>query len=269
VQPAVRKALGRDDIWGIGRPMSTEANDTTDQFFQFVRAYDADYVTRDGKLVIDDTQIRRRLVNAIDSYTAIYRKGCTPPASLSWDDGGNNEAFLAQTVVMTTNLSLSIPNALKAERPEEYYNNVATIEWPVGPSGETFPTEGGFFETVAFKDGGNVATAKEFVRFLVAEGWLMHYLNLSGERMLPSIPALLDQPFWLDPSDPHHMAAVMQAEARPLAHDYTAASGDLGHDEIYNERVWRQAVHRIVTENITPEHAVDEAIARIKQILSE
>jgi multiple sugar transport system substrate-binding protein len=87
--------------------------------------------------------------------------------------------------------------------------------------------------------------------------------------MLPSIPALLDQPFWLDPSDRHHMAAAMQAQSRPLAHDYTAASGDLGHDRIYNERVWREAIHRVVTENISPEQAVDEAIARVKQIISE
>jgi multiple sugar transport system substrate-binding protein len=87
--------------------------------------------------------------------------------------------------------------------------------------------------------------------------------------MLPSIPALLEQPFWLDPSDPHRMAAVMQAESRPPAHDYTAASGDLGHDQIYNERVWAKAINRIVTEGISPEQAVDEAIVRIKQILAE
>jgi multiple sugar transport system substrate-binding protein len=87
--------------------------------------------------------------------------------------------------------------------------------------------------------------------------------------MLPSMPALLDQPFWLDPSDRHHMAAVMQAETLPLLHDYTAASGDLGHDQILNEEVWAKAIHRIVTEGISPEQAVDEAIARIKQILSE
>ena len=54
--------------------------------------------------------------------------------------------------------------------------------------------------------GANVETAKDFVRFLVAEGWLGHYLNFSGERMLPSMPGLLEQPFWLDPSDPHRMA---------------------------------------------------------------
>ena len=42
-------------------------------------AYEADYVTRDGRLVIDEPEVRDRLVKALDSYTAIYRKGCTPP----------------------------------------------------------------------------------------------------------------------------------------------------------------------------------------------
>jgi multiple sugar transport system substrate-binding protein len=170
---------------------------------------------------------------------------------------------------MTLNYSLSIPNALKSERPDDYYKNTATIEWPPSPAGEPFPIPGGIFQAEVFKDGANVATAKEFVRFLVADGWLMHYLDFSGERMLPSIPALLDQPFWLDPSDPHHMAAAMQAQSRAVAHDYTAASGDVGHDQIYNERVWGKAVHRVAAEGISPEQAVDEAIARIKQILAE
>jgi multiple sugar transport system substrate-binding protein len=269
VQPAARNALGRDDIWGIGRPMSVQANDTKDQFFQLVHAYEADYVTRDGRLVIDDPEVRQRLVRTIDAYTVIYRKGCTPPESLTWEDGGNNEAFLAQTVVMTSNLSLSIPNALKGERPDDYYKNSATIEWPLSPSGETLPIEGAIFQAVVFKDGRNVDTAKDFVRFLVAEGWLMHYLDFSGERMLPSIPSLLDQPFWLDPSDRHHVAAAMQAESHPPARDYPTASGDLRHDEIYNERVWAKAIHRVAAEGISPEQAVDEAIARIKEILSE
>jgi multiple sugar transport system substrate-binding protein len=268
-QPAVRKALGRAGIWGIGWPVSGEANDTTYQFFQFVYAYDADYVTGAGQLVIDDLQIRRRLVKAIHDYTEIYRKGCTPPDSVSWNDRGNNQAFLAQTVVMTTNNTLSIPNALKRARPKDYYENSATIEWPLGPSGNAFPIEGAMFQSLAFKRGGHVATTADFVRFLVAEGWLMHYLDFSGERMLPSIPALLDQPFWLDPSDPHHMAAVMQLNTRPLGRNYTVASGDLRHDQIYNERVWAKAVHRVAAEGINPEQAVDEAIARIKQILAE
>jgi hypothetical protein len=33
--------------------------------------------------------------------------------------------------------------------------------------------------------------------------------------------------------------------------------------------VWAKAVHRVAAEGISPEQAVDEASARIKQILSE
>jgi multiple sugar transport system substrate-binding protein len=121
--------------------MSAEAPDTQIEFFQFLAAYDADYVSRDGRLVIDDPEVRRRLIEAIDAYTAVYRKGCTPPSSVSWDNGGNNKQFLAQTVVMTPNETLSIPNALKHERPDDYHENTATIEWPLGPDGEAFPIE--------------------------------------------------------------------------------------------------------------------------------
>jgi multiple sugar transport system substrate-binding protein len=83
VQPAVRRATGRDDIWGVGLSKSGEPADTQVQLFQFFDAYDADYVSRDGRLVIDDPEVRRRLIEAIDAYTAVYRKGCTPPGSIA------------------------------------------------------------------------------------------------------------------------------------------------------------------------------------------
>ena len=90
VQPAVRQATGRDDIYGVGLAMSAEATDTRIEFEQFMQAYEANYVTREGKLIIDDPEIRRRLIKTMDSYTAIYRKGCTPPDSVDWTTSGNN-----------------------------------------------------------------------------------------------------------------------------------------------------------------------------------
>jgi multiple sugar transport system substrate-binding protein len=268
VQPAVRRAMGREDIWGIGRPMSV-VYDTQFEFFQYLAANHADYVTPEGKLVIDDPEIRRKLVKAMESYTAVYKKGCTPPGSVAWDNTDNNKAFHDQTVVMTVNNTLSIPNALRRERPDDYHENTATIEWPLGPDGEPFPITGDIYSAVVFKDGRNVDAAKEFVRFLVAEGWLVRYLDFSGERMLPPMAQLRESPFWLDPSDRHRMASVMQVALRPLAHDYAAASGDWRHDRAEQEYVWGNAVHRVAAEGVSPEQAVDEAIARIKQILAE
>jgi multiple sugar transport system substrate-binding protein len=270
VQPAVRRVTGRDDLWGVGLNMSREATDTQEQLFQFMAAYDADYVTRDRRLVIGDPEVRRRLIEAIDAYTSVYRKGCTPPSSITWDSNrDNNEQFLARSIVMVTNQSLSIPNAIKGERPEDYFKNTTTIEWPLGPDGEAFAIYGEFFGAVVFKDGRDVDAAKEFVRFLVTEGWLAHYLDFAGERFLPAMPKLLEQPFWLDPSDRHHMAAVMQIASRPMQYDYATVSGDWRYRLVWQERVWAKAVHRVAAEGISPEQAVDEAIARIKKILSE
>jgi multiple sugar transport system substrate-binding protein len=270
VQPAVRRATGHDDIWGIGLSMSADpTGDTPNQFQQFMLAYEADYVTRDGKLVIDDPQVRQRLIRAMDAYTSVYRKGCTPPDSVSWDATGNNKAFLARTVEVTVNQSLSIPNALKHKRPKDYYENTATIEWPLGPNGEAFPIGGTFFAAAVFKSGGHIDTAKDFVRFLVAEGWLAHYLDFAGERFIPPMPKLLDAPFWLDPSDRHHMSAVMQIASRPMRYDYATVRGDMRYDRVWSEAVWETAIHRVAAEGVSPEQAVDEAIARIKQILSE
>jgi multiple sugar transport system substrate-binding protein len=210
VQPAARRATGREDIWGIALPMSI-TGDTVIEFLQFVAANDADYVTDDGRLVIDDPEIRRKLIATMDSYTTIYRKGCIPPDAVTWADIGNNKAFLAHSVVMTANPSLSIPNALKREHPDDYYSNTATIGWPRGPYCEPFPIGGDVVSAMVFKGGGNSGDAVEFVRFLVAEGWLAHYLDFSAERLLPPMSKLINQPFWLDPSDPHRMASVCRS----------------------------------------------------------
>jgi multiple sugar transport system substrate-binding protein len=83
------------------------------------------------------------------------------------------------------------------------------------------------------------------------------------------MPKLLDAPFWLDPSDPHRMAAVMQIASRPMDYDYETVSGDWRYRQVWQENVWGKAIHRVAAEGISPEQAVDEAIARIKQILSE
>ena len=47
------------------------------------------------------------------------------------------------------------------------------------------------------------------------------------------------------------------------------ASGDPRHLLVKREHVWAKAVHRVAADGISPEQAVDEAIARIKQILAE
>jgi multiple sugar transport system substrate-binding protein len=269
VQPAVRKALGRDDIWGVGLPMSPNV-DTENELEQFQLAYGAPWLDRDRRLQVDDPEIRAGMVKALDAYTLIWRKGCTPPEAVSWTSADNNKAFLEQTVVMTANPTLSIPAAMRTERPEDYYENAATIDWPDGASGQPLIIDGSLVLAVVFKAGRNPALALDFVRFLAEEGWLAHWLNFSGDQWLPPMRKLVEQPFWLDTSDPHRMRAAVQMLTR--THQYNGLGvrdNEARSTQIFEEEIWGTAVHRVAAEGISPEQAVDEAIARIKQILAE
>jgi multiple sugar transport system substrate-binding protein len=269
VQPAVRRVTGRNDIWGIGLPMSAAATDTGDQLLQFELGYGPPWFSIDRRLQIDDPTIRAGIVKALNAYSLIWRKGCTPPDSTSWTNLGNNQAFLAQRVVMTPNSSLSIPGALRATRPDDYYRNTATIDWPSRVDGQTLVTQGGVQRAVVFRTGGNPALASDFVRFLAQEAWLAHWLDFAGDRWMPPMRKLVDQPFWLDPSDRHRMRAAIQIMTEPQLLNEDVRDNEWRSGLIFEENVWGNAVHRVVTENISPEEAVDEAIARIKQILAE
>jgi multiple sugar transport system substrate-binding protein len=269
VQPAVREALGRDDVWGVGLPMSA-VNDTGNELEQFQLAYDALWLDGNRSLQVDDPKIRAGMVKALEAYTLIWRKGCTPPNSTSWTSADNNKAFLAQTVVMTANTTLSIPAALRTAEPDDYYKNAATIDWPDGANGQPLVIDGTFVLAVVFNSGRSPALALDFVRFLAEEGWLAHWLTFAGDQWLPPMRKLVDQPFWLDTSDPHRMRAAVQALTR--AHHYNALGvrdNEVRSGPIFEEEIWGNAVHRVAAEGISPEQAVDEAIARIKQIMSE
>ena len=61
----------------------------------------------------------------------------------------------------------------------------------------------------------------------------------------------------------------MQFLTRPRTYRYSVVSDNPRHMLVDREYVWANAVHRVAADGISPEQAVDEAIARIKQILGE
>jgi multiple sugar transport system substrate-binding protein len=60
------------------------------------------------------------------------------------------------------------------------------------------------------------------------------------------------------------MRSAIQALTQPHVFDTGTIS-----DRVWDDKVWHKAVHRVAADGISPEQAVDEAIARIKQIQSE
>ena len=111
----------------------------------------------------------------------------------------NNEQFQAQTIAMTPNMTLSIVIGSSTSAREDYMMNAVTIEWPIGAYGQTLSSRP---SALAPRCSGRRACRdrKEFVHFLVGEGWLAHY-STSPASACCAAGAAAEPPFWLDPGD--------------------------------------------------------------------
>jgi multiple sugar transport system substrate-binding protein len=136
--------------------MAAESVNTDDEFLQFQLAYGTPWLDLDRRPQFDRPEIRAGIIEALNAYTRIWGEGCTPPDSSGWGTIDNHKAFLAQTVVMTPNTTLSIPGALKQERPDDYYKNAATIDWPNGLDGQPMVIAGFLFRAWSSRPAGTL-----------------------------------------------------------------------------------------------------------------
>jgi multiple sugar transport system substrate-binding protein len=127
--------------------------------------------------------------------------------------------------------------------------------------------DGALLRAVVFKAGTNSALVGDFVRFLAEEGWLAHWLDFAGDEILPPMRKLVEQPFWLDTSDPHRMRAAVQMLTRTHLLDMNVRDNEWRSAGIWGGERLGQC--RPPRRSVSPEQAVDEAIVRIKEIRSQ
>ncbi len=273
VQPAHRQKSGQRSF-GTGFPMGVDSSDSFYSFLTFADAYNVKMVSDSGKLLVDDPAVRQGLINAMTDYTSVYGKGCTPPSSTSWKDPDNNVAFHNKTIVLTHNATISIAakwlddmnntaltEAQRATAKKNYTDNIATAGFPTKPDGSKMVYRAAVKTGVIFKDAKNKAAAKKFLAFLLDEANLQPYVEGSLGRWFPVMKASQQSPFWK--ADPHRLAVYNQFMSGTVPFEFTK---NYKFTVLNNENVWAKAMNRILSEKVPVDKAVDEMIARIKQV---
>ncbi|QQO19827.1 carbohydrate ABC transporter substrate-binding protein [Bradyrhizobium diazoefficiens] len=273
VQPGIRKATGRR-LYAIGQPMGVESTDAFQSFYTFMDAYNVKLVDDDGKLTVDDPKVRENLIHALKDYTDIYTRGCTPPSSTTWKDPDNNVAFHNKTIVMTHNFTISIPAkwyedsinpALTQEQRDAgkkaYEQDIITTGFPKKPDGTPMKYRSDVKTGVIFSASKNKTEGKEFIKFLLQEENLRPYVEGGLGRWFPVTKTSQQSPFWQ--ADKHRKAAYAQFIGGTIPFDFTK---NYKFTILNNENVWAKAMNRVVSEKVPVDKAVDELIARIKQV---
>ncbi|MGC0392969.1 MULTISPECIES: ABC transporter substrate-binding protein [Bradyrhizobium] len=273
VQPAIRKATGQR-IYAVGQPMGVESTDSFQSFYTFMDAYHVKLVDDDGKLLVDDPKVRDGLIKALKDYTDTYIKGCTPPSSTTWKDPDNNVAFHNKTIVMTHNFTISIAakwfedsqnQALTQEQRDAgkkaYEQDIITASFPKAPDGSTIRYRSDVKTGLVFTAAKNKAEAKQFISFLLQEDNVRPYIEGALGRWFPVTKESQESPFWQ--ADKHRKAVYAQFKGGTAAFDFTK---NWKFTILNNENVWAKAMNRVVSEKVPVDKAVDELIARIKQV---
>ncbi len=149
----------------------------------------------------------------------------------------------------------------RAAGKKAYEQDIITAGFPNKPDGSPMKYRSDVKTGVIFSASKNKPEAKEFVKFLMQEENLGPYVEGGLGRWFPVTTAGQKSPFWQ--SDRHRKAVYAQFTGGTLPFDFTK---NYKFTILNNENVWAKAMNRVVSEKVPVDKAVDELIARIKQV---
>jgi len=272
-QAGYRKASGKR-IFSVGAPMGVDSSDSFYSFLTYMDAHNVKVVDDNGKLTVDRPEVKKGLVATVADYASTVAKGCTPPTAVTWKDPDNNVAFHNKQIMITHNATISIAakwlddansDKLKpeerAQAKKNYEQLIATGAFPNKPDGKPMQYRSAVKVGVVFANAKNKKRAKEFVQFAMQDENLIPYVEGALGRWYPVTKSGAARRFWTE--DPHRKIVHEQFSAGTVPFEFTK---NWKFTILNNENVWAKAVNRVVVDKWTPEKAVDEMIARIKQV---
>jgi len=139
VQSKLREQ-GERKVYGLGFQMNTTGNDCNALFDYFLIAYGGrNIVTKDGKLHLDDPQVKEAVIKALTYPTTAYKEGFVPPGAINWNDADDNNAFHAKQIVMDLDGTISTEVAIIKE--EQDYRDIVTMGLPLSNDGKPVPSQ--------------------------------------------------------------------------------------------------------------------------------
>ena len=254
------------DVYGLGIPFSVEASDTYYLFEQILEAYNVTILDAEGKLKVDDADVRRGIADCLQWYAELYQQGYVPTNALKWLDPDNNRNFLNRNLVMTPNPTLSIATALLEDR-ETYFNDLVTIEFPHKPDGSPMKHLVSIRQAAILAGAKHPQLAKDFLAYLIQPEVINNYLQSAGGRYLPVLISAIQDSFWTNPQNPHVATATKTLTQGQTKLFYSVQNPI--YSSVLEQNVWGKALNRIAVDKISPQQAADEAIAQIKTIFQQ
>jgi multiple sugar transport system substrate-binding protein len=259
------RAQGTRNVYGLGFQLTTNGNDPNNVFNYFLIAYGGqNLVSKDGKLHLDDPQVKEAAIKALTYPTTAYKEGFVPPGAINWNDADDNNAFHAKTIVMDLDGTISTEVAIIKNKQD--YDDIVTMGLPLSNDGKPVPTQVTNACVMVPKGAKNEPVAKDFLKYFIQPNVTNEYLKTGLGRSIPAMTSIVkEDPWWF--ADPHRKAYVEQGLLGPTLPEFFVYNP--AYAQVRNEHVWAVAWADIMQNGATPEAAADKAFKRVEEIFAK
>jgi multiple sugar transport system substrate-binding protein len=210
--------------------------------------------------------VREAATKAMTYPATAYKEGFVPPSAINWNDADDNNAFHAKEFVMDLDGTISPELALINKGQD--YRDIVVQGLPLSNEGKPVPSQATNLCGLIPKGAKNVEVAKDFLKYLIQPEVNNEYWKVALARYLPVYSSIVkDDPWWLDPKDPHRAAYVQQGLLGPTVPEFYVYNP--AYAQVRNEHVWCVGWADIVIGGMTPQAAVDKAFKRVTEIFAK
>jgi|HubBroStandDraft_6_1064221.scaffolds.fasta_scaffold03287_8 multiple sugar transport system substrate-binding protein len=254
------------NIYSLGLQCTTTGpNDGNNVFCGFLIANGGNgIVTKDGKVHLDDPQVKEAAIKSLTWITKAYKDGYVPSGALSWNDADDNNAFHSKLFVMDFDGTISTEVALFHDKDQ--YEDIATLALPMANDGKPMPAQLGVSAAVIPKGAKSIDVAKDFMKYLIQPQVTNNYLKEGLGRFMPAVPSLVkSDPYWM--ADPHRAAYVTECLLSDTVPNYPVFNP--GWAEVNAQQVWGSAEADIIRNGTDPKAAAETAFKKIEAIIAK
>jgi len=110
--------------------------------------------------------------------------------------------------------------------------------------------------------------AKDFLKYLIQPQVLNGLLKTGLGRNLPAMTAIVkNDPWWLDPKDPHRVTYVRQGLFGPTIPQFWVHNP--AYAQVQSEHVFMTGWMDIIQSGMTPQAATEKAFKRVEEIFAK
>lgn len=243
--------------WAWGVQIGTPSYDSEIATLSMLASYGASPYGEDGKTPNLNNDGTRAVLKMLKEA---WDKGYIPRDAVTWDDAGNNKAYLTESAAIVQNTG-SIIAAMRKDNPDLLKRSAIT-PLPEGPKGRVLVQY--VYGMMIPKGGKNLALAKDLLSTYVSAENQKKVVEAAGTNYMPFYKDLQKLPMW---DDEYNKTLIGQLPD-------VVAIGYPGPTTLWALESWRthmmaELVNKVLVENVPIDTAIKETEDKLNKIYKQ